>query len=294
MIVITGATGTIGGEIVRQLAARGEKVRAVTRDPGRADLPPSVEVVRGDYRDADSIAAALAGAEAAFLVGQLGPGYEDLDPALAHAARDAGVRRMVKLSAIGTGEPGLPDFSKRHLPGEQAVRESGAVWTILRPSMFATNTLSWAPAIRAGKPVPNMTGTGGQGVTDPRDIAAVAIEALLSDAHAERIYTLTGPAVLNTHELVAILSTVLHRTIEVADIPLDAMKQHMIDAGMTPEFAELAVVGQTYVRDNGNAVITDDVEKVLGRPPHTYAQWAADHVAAFLTAPLPGARGKHL
>ncbi|WP_167471375.1 NAD(P)H-binding protein [Nocardia arthritidis] len=293
MIVITGATGTIGGEVARQLAARGEKVRAVTRDPARADLPTGVEVVRGDYRDAASLAAALTGAEAAFLVGQLGPGYEELDPALAAAARDAGVRRMVKLSAIGTGESDQP-VNTRHLPGEQVLRDSGAVWTILRPSMFATNTLRWAAAIRGGNPVPNMTGDGGQGVTDPRDIAAVAVEALLSDDHAGQIYTLTGPAVLNTHELAAILSTVLHRTIEVVDIPLEVARKNYIAAGASPEFADIAMAGQAFVRDNGNAVVTSDIERVLGRPPHTYAQWAADHVAAFLTAPLPGGPGKHL
>lgn len=152
MIVITGATGTIGSEVVRLLTERGVKVRAVTRDPERARLPAEVEVVRGDYTDAASMAAAFDGAEAAFLVGLLGPDYVELDRALVATARAAGVRRLVKLSAIGAYDPELGRVGTWHLPGEQAVRESGVAWTILRPSSFASNTLSWAAMLGAGQP----------------------------------------------------------------------------------------------------------------------------------------------
>ncbi|UFS97019.1 NAD(P)H-binding protein [Nocardia huaxiensis] len=286
MIVITGATGTIGSEIVGQLTARGVRFRAVTRDPARAQLPDGVEVVRGDYADTASMAAAFAGAEAAFLVGLLGPDYIELDRALVAAARDAGVRRLVKLSAIGTGDPALGRVGTWHSTGEQVLRDSGAGWTILRPSTFASNTLSWADGIRAGGPVPNLTGAGAQGVIDPRDVSAVAVEALLSDAHAGRIYTLTGPAALTTHDQAAVLSAALGRELEVFDVPHETAREHMLSAGMSEEFADGALAGQEYVRAGRNAIVTDDVAQVLGRAPRTYAEWVRDHVSAFAPAEL--------
>ncbi|MFF3511507.1 SDR family oxidoreductase [Streptomyces sp. NPDC002573] len=148
MILVTGATGTIGSEVVRQLVARGEKVRALTRDPANARVPGRVEAARGHHRDRASVDAALVGAEVAFLVGQFGPEDADNGRGLVAAARAAGVRRIVKLSAIGTGDPALGPIGTWHLPGEQAVRDSGLEWTILRPSAFASNTLAWAAAVR--------------------------------------------------------------------------------------------------------------------------------------------------
>ncbi|MVU77075.1 SDR family NAD(P)-dependent oxidoreductase [Nocardia sp. ET3-3] len=281
MIVITGATGTIGSEVVRQLAERGVKVRAVTRNPEAARLPEGVEVVRGDYLDPESMAAAFDGAQAAFLVGQVSIETSDTDTALIAAARDAGVPRLVKLSAIGTGDTLLGPFTTWHMPGEKAISESGAAWTILRPSSFASNTLSWAAPIKAGQPVPNMTGTGAQGVVDPRDVAAVAVEALLSDEHAGRIYEPTGPQAISVPEQAAILSEALGRPLEVSEIPLDQVRAAMVAAGRTEGFAERASAGNRFVRNGGNSTVTRDVERVTGRAPRTYADWVRDHLAAF-------------
>lgn len=189
MILVTGATGTIGSEVVRQLVARGEKVRALTRDPEKAELPPGVEAARGHHRDVGSVAAAMAGVDCAFLVGVFGPEDGDSDRGMVEAARAAGVRRIVKLSAIMAGDPrtGLGGIAHGH--GEEAVRESGLEWVILRPSVFASNTLSWAEALRSGEPVPNMLGSGRQGVVDPRDVAEIAVAALVGPGRVGRTYT---------------------------------------------------------------------------------------------------------
>ncbi|UAK34098.1 NAD(P)H-binding protein [Nocardia asteroides] len=280
MIVITGATGTIGSEIIRQLAERGEPVRAVTRDPGRARVPAGVEVVRGDYLDLASIAEAMSGARAAFFVGVLGPEYVEADRALITTARDAGVGRLVKLSAIGTGDAGLGRVGTWHLSGEQAARDSGVEWTILRPSSFASNTLSWADAIRSGQPVPNMTGDAAQGVIDPRDVAGVAVEALVSSGHAGRIYDLTGPELRTTHDLAATLAAVAGRPVDVVDIPEAEAREYMLASGMSVEYADGALAGQAYVRAGGNAIVTANVARILGRA-RTFAEWATDHASAF-------------
>ncbi|MFC8668350.1 NAD(P)H-binding protein [Streptomyces sp. NPDC057199] len=301
MILITGATGTIGSEVVRQLAQRGEKVCALTRDPskaqaqaqarararvadgtgGRAGAEAEVEVVRGDYLDPASVDAAMAGASAVFLVGVLGPDDVDRDRALVEQARAAGVRRVVKLSAIGTGDPAVGRVGTWHLPGEQAVRESELEWTVLRPSAFASNTLSWAEAIRTGEPVPNMTGDGLQGVIDPRDVSEVAVEALLSARHAGHTYTLTGPETLGVPDQAAILADVLGRPVTTEDLTPDESRARLTGWGMDAEYVEGVLAGSAYVRGGGNAVVTEEVLRVLGRPPRTYRQWAVDHRAAF-------------
>ncbi|WLW51233.1 SDR family oxidoreductase [Streptomyces sp. YU58] len=280
MILVTGATGTIGGEVVRQLVARGEKVRALTRDPAGARVPDGVEVVRGDYREPGSLEPALSGVTAAFLVGVPGPGTRhDVD--LVAAARAAGVPRLVKLSAIGTGDPELGPSASWHVEGEGAVRDSGAEWTILRPSTFASNTRSWADAIRAGDPVPNLTGDGTQGVVDPRDVSEVAVRALVEERHAGRTYTLTGPETISVPGQAAVLSELLGRSVTARDLSTAEIREYALGWGMGEEVADGLVVATAYVRRGGNAVVTPDVPDVLGRPARTYREWARDHAGEF-------------
>ncbi len=279
MILVTGATGTIGSEVVRVLVELGEPVRAMTRNPAGANSP--AEVVRGDFDDRASLDAALAGADAVFLLNAPGPWIERHDLAMLDAVRARGVGRVVKLSAIGTGEDTELRVGAWHLPGERALRAGETAWTILRPSSFATNTLQWASAIRAGEPVANLTGSGAQGVIDPRDVAEVAVAALTTADHTGRTYTLTGPELLSTPDQVRILRKVLDRPIEVVDVPLEVAAERMVAAGRAPEFVEGAMRGQRFIAEGGNARLSDDVASVLGRPARTYAQWAHEHRAAF-------------
>lgn len=279
MILVTGATGTIGSKVVRLLAERGERVRAMTRNPEGANLP--AEIVRGDFDDRDSLDGAVAGADAVFLLDAPGPWIERHDLAMLDVVRSHGIGKVVKLSAIGTGEDTELRSGGWHFPGERALHAGEAAWTILRPSSFATNTLQWAFPIRAGRPVANLTADGAQGVIDPRDIAEVAVAALTTPDHVGRTYTLTGPELLSTPDQVEILRQVLGRPIDIVDVPLEAAKEQMIAAGRDPEFAEGAMRGQRLVAEGGNARLTDDVATVLGRTARTYATWADEHRAAF-------------
>ncbi|MGW1958384.1 NAD(P)H-binding protein [Streptomyces sp. NPDC001920] len=282
MILVTGATGTIGSEVVRQLAARGEKVRALTRDPAKARVPSGVEVVRGDYLDPGSLAGAMSGVTAAFLLGAPGPGSRP-DQALVAAARAAGVHRLVKLSAIATGDPDVGPSGEWHVPGERAVRDSGAEWTILRPSSFASNTLSWAQAIRQGEPVPNMTADGLSGVIDPRDVSEVAARVLVDGGHAGRTYTLTGPETISVPRQAADLASVLGRPVATRELSPEETRDHLLTVwGFDDAQAEGILSGTAFVRGGGNAVVTEDVPEVLGKPARTYREWAADHRQAFI------------
>jgi uncharacterized protein YbjT (DUF2867 family) len=194
------------------------------------------------------------------------------------------VTTVVKLSAIGTGET-IGDnqtVGAWHLEAEQAVRSSGMAWTVLRPSSFASNLLRFASLINAGHPVPNTTGAATQGVIDPRDVAAVAAEALTTSGHAGRTYTLTGPDLLSVPQQAAVLESVLHRRVTTVDLPLDIAREQMLRQGAGQAAVDAAITGMTWARAGRNAVLTQDVPLVLGRPATAFGTWAADHEAAFV------------
>lgn len=266
MILITGASGTVGSKVVRQLTAGGHEVRAMTR---------TGTGFRADFDDPESLRRAVSGARAVFLLtAPAVPGIGH-DVALLDAARAAGVATVVKLSAIGTGEV----FEGRtvgawHLAAEEAVRASAPEWTILRPSSFASNCLGWDTT----KPVPNLTGTGRQGVIDPEDVAAVAVAALTRPGHEGRTYTLTGPELLDVPEQARRLSVALGRTIETVDVPPAAARQAMLASGMPEAAVEAIILGSAWARAGHNAVLTDDVPTVLARPARSFADWASGHL----------------
>jgi uncharacterized protein YbjT (DUF2867 family) len=268
----------------------------MTREPARLSVPAraGVEVARADFDRADSLAKAVAGVERVFLLTAPAAAVPEHDQALIEAARLSGVGKVVKLSAVRgrrPGEAGAPDSvegpSDWHVPGERALAASGLAWCALRPSSFASNALGWAAAIRAGEPVPNMTGTGAQGVVDPRDVAAVAVEALLTDRYDGAAHTLTGPELLSVPDQVAQLADELGRPIGTVDVPPGGIRRQMLAAGYGPSVADSVVGSYQLVRDGGNAVVTGDVERILGRPARTFRAWARDHRAAF----LPGVGG---
>ncbi|MEJ2857485.1 MULTISPECIES: NAD(P)H-binding protein [unclassified Saccharothrix] len=245
MFLITGVTGTTGSLVRKFLLDRGLPVRGMTRTPSRPDDVP------GDFTSPDSLAAALTGVTAAYLVTAPATPVPDHDLAFLATARAAGVRRVVRLSAIGTGEVFEGSvLAPHHHTADEALRDSGLEWTILRPSHFATNMLR--------TPVYNMTGDAKHGVIDPADIAAVAVEALLGD-HRGEVLTLTGPEALSVPEQAAILREV--RPVEVVDVDPSAVD---------PSWRS----GVLWARAGHNAVVTDTVERVLGRPATPFKQWA--------------------
>ncbi len=285
MILVTGATGTVGRPLLELLSARGEPVRAMVRNPAVAVVPPPVEVVRGDFDASASLPGALAGVSAAFLLTAPSTPNGDHDAAFVAAARQAGVERIVKLSAIGTGAvtPEGEVIGSQHADGERVLREGGVEWTILRPSVFASNTLSWADAIRHGRPVANLTGAGRQGVIHPRDIASVAATALTADGHTGRVYTLTGPESLSVPEQVTILGEVLGRPVTYTDIDPRTIRAQLAGSGMTDAAVRIMVNGLSYARSGRNDTVTSDVYAVTGRSPMTYRSWAEEHRTWFGT-----------
>ncbi|HEV7760920.1 MAG TPA: SDR family oxidoreductase [Acidimicrobiales bacterium] len=290
MILVTGATGTVGRHVVQLLTDRGVATRALTRDPSRvapASTPGGgLDVVRGDFDDPASLKPAVEGVTTLFLLTAPVAPSPVHDQAMLEVAVAAGVERVVRLSAIATGERADDGtiIGAWHQQAEAAVRASGLAWTLLRPTTFASNTRWWADALRAGQPVANPTGAGAQGIVDPRDVAAVAVEILTAEdptAHQGQTYTLTGPELLSVPDQVVQLAEVLGRPVDVVDQSLDDTRAGLLASGLDPAVVDTMVAGMGWVRDGRNAVVTADVARLLGRPPTSFAAWAHDHRSAF-------------
>nr|WP_042182204.1 SDR family oxidoreductase [Kibdelosporangium sp. MJ126-NF4] len=269
MILVTGATGTIGSQLVPLLDARGVDYKAMSRDPQRVR-----NGVKGDYDDPDSLRHALDGVDTVFLLTAPGLAAQH-DLAVLDAGKD--LRKVVKLSAIGTGDPAAGVTSTWHLPGEQALVESDLKWTVLRPTTFTTNSLAWLPQIEADEPIPSLYGDGQSGPVDPRDIAEVAVEALLTDEHDKQTYTLTGPELLSVPQQVAILSEVLGKPLRAVAVSRAQARENLLAQGVPAEGVDSVLDSFDFMRRGGNAIVTGDMERVLRRSPTTFKQWAQGH-----------------
>ncbi|WP_019928329.1 NAD(P)H-binding protein [Nocardia sp. BMG111209] len=281
MILVTGATGNVGRELVRALDRQGHAVRMLVRDPARAaDAPERVERIVGDLTDPATLPPAFEGADAAFL---LIPGLTVTPAADAVAAAlQAGVRRLVLLSSFNVlGDP-MPAMGRWHHEREEIVRGSGIPATILRPGGYMSNALEWVAAVKSGAPVLDPSGPGRYAPIDPADIAAVAAVALTEDGHAGAEYVLTGDETFTTAEQVAVLSAALGRTIPVrtAATPEEAVRARYAN-GAPPALAEAILEGFTLMRADTMGLRTDTVEKLLGRRPARFADWCTRNADRF-------------
>lgn len=276
MILVTGATGNVGAEVVRALAALGEPVRAVTRQPGRATERPGVEYVAGDLNAPESLRPALDGVRGLFLL----PGYPGT-ATLLKLARAAGVERVVLLSGGSAGLPDLGNAITRYMAeAERTVRESGLAWTFVRPSAFMTNTFQWLPQLRAGDVVRAPFADVPIANIDPADIAAVAQQALMTDGHEGRIHEPTGPAALLPADRLRVLGEVLGRE----DLRLVAQSDEEARTEMlqtTPVEYVDAFFDFYSVGSLDESVVRTTVEDLTGVPPRTFEQWATAHADAF-------------
>lgn len=270
-ILVTGATGRVGRHVVQGLLEAGVTVRALVRNPLLAGLPSEVEVAPGDINDPAAVESAAAEVDAAFL---LWPSYsaDGAEPVVSALTKQ--VSRIVYLSSLSAG-------------GVWAEIENllaGADWTFLRPGGFAVNTQEWAESFRTGDVVRIPSPGAGRSLIHERDIAAVAVHALLDDKHVGQTYELTGPEVLTQAEQVAVLSEVVGKPMRVEEIPAAEARQAMLDLGADPYLADSAVTYWSSLVDNPEPVTTT-VPTLLGRPALTYREWAEDHADEFGVLP---------
>jgi len=282
MILVTGATGNVGREVVKLLLADGEKVAAVTRNPSAAELPGDAHVIGGDPSRPTTLASALSGVEAVFLSPRaVGHGTAEL---LALVAAQ-GAKRVTVISAVTVEYGGgYRRFADAYKAIEDTVKASGLEWTILRCADFAANTLVWAPQIRATGVVRGAYGDAATSTIDERDVAAVAAVALVNDGHGERSYVLTGPQSLTQRDKVRSIGAAIGKPLSWEEISAQQVRQAMIAQGLPDEVPD-RLLGYLADRIEQPGPSSTAVEEILGRPARTFARWANDHAEAFRQAP---------
>lgn len=273
-VLVTGATGTVGRALVRELLAAGETVRAGVRDPATADLPSGAAPVRLDLLDPTTAAPALVGVDRLFLLRP--PAISDVAKALGplvHAAAEAGVRRVVVLSVMGVN-PALP-----HWRMERMVQKAGLSMTALRPSYFAQNLLTaFGQELREHSRLRLACGSGRVSFVDTRDVAAVASRVLVDpDAHPAGPRTLTGPEALDFSQAAALLSDELGRQISYEPCSLLTRRRTLREQGAEPAYVRVQLVIDVTTRLGLAKRVTRGVEDVLGRPATTLGSFVHDH-----------------
>jgi uncharacterized protein YbjT (DUF2867 family) len=283
-VLVIGATGKVGRHVVSGLLDEGVAVRALARHPETAALPAQVDVVEGDVGRPETIEAAARGAQSAFL---LWPGFDPAGARQVVAALASSVDHIVQLSSarLQGEETGVTEGVWADV--ERLVEASGVAWTFVRAGGFAANTLSWADTIRAGGPLRVAFPRAARSVVHERDIADVAVRALVVPAHVGSAYAVTGPEVLSQLDQSAIIGQVVDREVAVEEKSADEARREFASF-MGPDGADRAVAHWTTLMDSPERP-THDVERITGHPARSYAAWVHDHLDAF-KPPVPEGR----
>ncbi|MEV4837099.1 NAD(P)H-binding protein [Nonomuraea sp. NPDC049486] len=268
--LITGATGSVGRHVVDELLRMGAPVRALTRDPAGVGLPAGVQVVRGDLARPETLVPALRGVTGVHLIDVGGPDYapQPHGKEVVELVREAGVRKVTLLSGWSTGTL------------EAAVTGSDLDWTYVQPTEFMVNAMAWADSVRAAGVVEEPFGATKTAMVHEADIGAVIATVLTGDGHAGHSYGLTGPELLDMPAKVRILGEAIGREIAYVELGVAEMCERYRARGVPEELIAFQV--EAFDVPDGVYQVTDTVQAVTGRPPRTFAQWAAEHAEAFL------------
>lgn len=291
MILVTGATGTTGSQVVRALSERGASVRAFVRDPvmARSLFGEDVELAVGDFADPASLGAALEGVQAMLLSCADDPRRVEWETNAIESAGEAGVSRIVKLSTIGA-QPGAPvAFWDWHGQVEEQLRSSGIPSVILQSSFYMSNLLAATEQVANEGRLYAPAGEARIAMIDPRDVGAVAATVLTGAGVEGQTYVLTGPQAITYGEIADALSAATGRDIEFVDVSDEGAMQGLLAAGM-PEFvAEQLLTVFVQLREGVTAEVTDTVRVLTGASPRSFAEFARDNAHLFVPAALaPG------
>ena len=283
MILVTGATGRVGSELVRLLAEQGAPARALVHSPDKAAPIQhlGLETALGDFEQPDTLDVAMKGCDQLFLLAPPTPRQPQQEQHVIDAARRAGVGHVVKQSVPWAGADAPVVFSRWHGQVEEHLAQSPLAHTLLRPTSFMQNFLMSAQQVADQGVLYGMFGEGRVAFIDARDIAAVAAELLTSPGHQGASYTLTGPEALSAAEVAERLAAAIGHQVRSVDLGPDGYRQALAGAGMPGWLVDGVVEGNTMLAAGHGATVTEEVARLTGRPPRTFAQFAADHRVAF-------------
>lgn len=281
MILVTGATGKVGSEAVRVLRQQDVPVRALVRDPQKAQTmaEAGAELAVGDFDDPTSLLAAMDGVSSVLLTSPGGEPVQELN--VVDAAARAGVEHVVKLTSKAS--PDSPVARQCwHAQIEQGLAASGLAHTLMRSNAFMQNTLMVAPSIAKTSSFSSSIGAGRVGMSDARDVGAVAA-ALVADptGHAGKTYWLSGPELLTYADVAAVLSRLLGRTVTFQPRSRAEDETEMVSAGLPQPVAAMNALALSLFADGDAEWLSPDMATLLGRPARSYEQFATDHIAAF-------------
>ena len=282
MILVTGATGKVGQEVVRQLAAAGVPARALVRDPVAAShiRIPGIEIVVGDLARPETLGAAFAGVDRLFLLTPAAPDQVELQANALTAGLRAGIQRIVKVSVAGGPDAGT-QIGRWHWATEKQIEASGIDFTFLRPTLYMQQMYAYAPSIAARSTFSAPMGTGEIALVDARDVAAVAVCALTEDGHLHHIYDLTGPEALSYDALADAISQAIGKKVTYVHVPPEYAKKQMLADGVARWLADDMIILTTSFREGYGAGVTNTVAEVTKSKPRTFRQFAKEHARVF-------------
>lgn len=281
MICVIGAGGTVGRELTKQLESEKARFRAAYFSKAKAEgsRARGIDGVIVDCNRPETLRAAFQGCDKLFLLGPNAPNQTQLELNAVETAKAVGVQHIVKLSVLGAdGE--VFALAKVHRPVERAIESSGMAWTFLRPNSFMQNVVTYmAQTIRTEAAFYSASGEGRISHVDVRDIAGVAVKALIETTHEGRAYTLTGPEALTYDELATELSQVLGRAINHISLSPSDLRSGMLADGMPEEIVDRMLDLERFFREGQASRITNDIKQVTGRDPGRFAMYARECAA---------------
>lgn len=283
MILVTGATGSNGSEIVKLLTAQNVPVRAMVRDRNRAGeiALPNVEVVEADFDHPEMLLSALSGVDRAFLVTSSSEHAEAQQLAFVDAAKQSGIAHLVKLSQFAANANSPVRFLRYHAVVEAAIQATGMAYTFLRPNLFMQGLLNFKSTIATQNAFYAAIGDAKVSVIDVRDIATVAVAVLTGTGHEGKTYDLTGPQALMHTEMAAYLSDATGRQIAFVDIPPDTMRDALLGVGVPAWQVEGLIEDYAHYRRGEASVIASGVQDTTGKAPRSFATFAHDYAPMF-------------
>lgn len=283
MILVTGATGRIGKELVLKLSGAGHRVRVLVHDPTKAAplQNPNVEICPGDLGRRETIARAMRHVDRVFLLGPAGPDLATQQTNVVEEARAAGVRHLVKLSMWAADVDSNIGTARAHAEVERAIEASGVPWTHLRPQYFIQNLLSQAESITEERTIELPLGNARVAMVDTRDIAAAATLVLTDRGHEGRAYELTGPEAVSMETIAAKIARITDKPVSYVDLTRDQARTRLLESGMDAWRADDVLAMYALLRAGHGATVTDTIRRLLGYEPRSVDHFVREHAFTF-------------